>query len=171
MKKTIDNETLLAMADRGDLQKDIAAHFGISTQAINRRLMRLRKQAKYEGVMDNLTAKEQKFVAEICSGTSQTQSAAAAFDVGSYDSAKTLGSRLMKDSDIQLAIATIMEAQGLTRSHLITRLKHHVDGKDQNVSLRGVEMGLKLHDSFPASKSVNLTAHVDFCPVDLSRYK
>ncbi|MBW4053985.1 MAG: hypothetical protein HIU83_01010 [Proteobacteria bacterium] len=168
--RKIDDALLLEMADRGDQQTAIAAHFDVSPAAISKRLQRLRQHAAQAAVLDNLTAKEQRFVAEICSGTSQTQSAVAAFDVGSYDSAKAIGNRLMKDPDINLAISTIMEAQGLTRGHLIARLKHHVDGNDPNVSLRATVEGLKLTDSYPATKNVNLNLNVDVCPVDLSRY-
>ena len=104
-------------------------------------------------------------------GEAQTQSAITAFDVGSIDSAKAIGNRLMKDSDIQLAITTIMEQQGLTRSHLITRLKHHVDGSDPNISLRATVEGLKLTDAYPATKNLNINAIVDCDPVDLSRFR
>ena len=76
----------------------------------------------------------------------------------------------MKDSDIQLAIASIMEQEGLSRTRLITRLKHHVDSGDANVSLRAVEMGLKLHDSFPAARNMVLNATIDVSPLDLSKY-
>lgn len=170
MKKIIDSE-LMNMADRGDPQNVIAKYFEVSEAAVSKRLKRLRQQAATSDVMNNLTAKEQRFVAEICSGTSQTKSAIAAFDVGSIDSAKSIGNRLMKDSDIQLAISTIMEERGLSRTHLITRLKQHVDCADAQVSIRGVEMGLKLFDAFPANKNLNLNVHSGACPVDLSRYQ
>jgi predicted transcriptional regulator len=169
MKKIVDS-VMLDMADRGDQQKDIATHFGVSAVAISKRLKRLRRHAEQSAVMDKLTTKEQKFVAEICSGTSQTQSAVAAFDVGSYDSAKAIGNRLMKDPDITLAITTIMDSQGLTRSHLIKRLRHHVDGDDPNISLRATVEGLKLSDSYPAAKNINMNINADIHPVDLSRY-
>lgn len=168
--KLINDESLLSMSKAGTSQKEIAAFFGVSEPAISKRLKQLRQQYEFTSVMDNLTSKEQRFVAEICSGTSQTQSAIAAFDVGSYDSAKAIGNRLMKDPDINLAISTIMEQQGLSRSHLIKRLKQHVDGPDPNVSLRATVEGLKLADAYPVSKSVSLNIKADFHPVDLDRY-
>jgi len=169
MKKIIDSE-LLKMSDRGDQQNAIALHFGVSEAAISKRLKKLRQQATTAAVMTRLTAKERVFVAEICSGTSQTKSAIAAFDVGSVDAGKSIGNRLIKDSDIQLAISTIMEEQGLSRTHLISRLKQHVDGQDAQISIRGVELGLKLHDSFPMQKRANLNLNVETRPVDLSKY-
>lgn len=171
MKKINDTE-LLEMADRGDQQNIIAQHFGVSEAAVSKRLKRLRQQSAHAAVLDNLTAKEQRFVAEICSGTSQTQSAVAAFDVGSIDSAKSIGNRLMKDPDISRAIASIMEEQGLSRSHLIKRLKHHVDSGDAQASVRSIEMGLKLHDSFPAAKTKNLNVNANYVDsIDLSAYR
>jgi len=152
--KKIDDNVLLEMSARGELQNVIASHFQVSEAAISKRLKKLKQQVAHAAVLDKLTPKEQRFVAEICSGTSQTQSAVAAFDVGSIDSAKSIGNRLMKDGDIQLAISTIMEEQGLSRSHLIKRLKQHVDGGDAQISIRGVELGLKLHDSFPVQEPV-----------------
>ena len=169
MKKIIDS-VLLEMADSATPQKDIAIHFDVSEAAISKRLKRLRKQSAHRAVMDNLTAKEQKFVAEICSGTSQTQSAVAAFDVSTIDSAKSIGNRLMKDADILKAIAAIMEEQGLSRTHLIKSLKRHVDGEDAQVSLRATTEALKLHDSYPANKNLNINATWEASPVDLSKY-
>ena len=40
---------------------------------------------------------------------------------------------------------------------------------DPLTSLKAVDMGLKLHDACPASKSLHVTAIVE-CPVDASRY-
>ena len=168
--KKIDDTILVEMADRGEPQKVIAQHFAVSEAAISKRLKRLRMQNAHAAVLSKLTEKEKVFVAEICSGTSQTQSALAAFDVGSIDSAKSIGNRLMKDSDIQRAISSIMEEQGLTRTHLIRRLKSHVDGPDAQVSIRGIETGLKLFDAFPSIKNLNLNVNADVSPVDLSKF-
>lgn len=169
MKRIIDSE-LLEMSERGDQQKDIAEHFAVSEAAISKRLKQLREQAKLNAVMDKLTEPQQRFVAEICSGTGQTASALAAYDC-LPDSAKPIGNKLMKDPDVKLAIDTIMEAQGLTRSHLIQRLKHHVDGNDPNVSLRATVEGLKIAEAYPATKNVNLNIGVVVDPVDLSLFR
>ena len=170
MKKIIDS-TLLEMAGRGEPQKDIAIFFNVSEAAICQRLKKLRKQAATAAVMNNLTAKEQRFVAEVCSGTSQTKSAVAAFDVGSIDSAKSIGNRLMKDPDIQAAITEVMQQQGLTKTHLIQTLKRHVDCEDAQVSLRATTEGLKLIDAYPATRNLNINANADISPVDLSAYQ
>ena len=167
--RKIDDALLIEMSDRGEPQTAIAAHFDVSEAAISKRLKRLRQHAAQAAVMDSLTDCEQKFVAEYVSGKNQTQSALAAFDC-LPDSAKTLGNRVMKKPEVKEAIDTIMDAQGLTRSHLITRLKHHVNGNDPNVSLRATVEGLKLADAYPATKNVNMNFNADVHPVDLSRY-
>jgi predicted transcriptional regulator len=169
--KKINDTVLIEMADNGAPQNSIALHFGVSEAAISKRLKRLRQQAAHSAILDKLTAKEQRFVAEICSGTSQTQSAVVAFDVGSIDSAKAIGNRLMKDDDILQAISSVMEEEGLSRRYLVKKLKGHVDSVDSNVSLRAVDMGLKLHDAYPAKKSLNLNASVEFMPIDLEAYR
>ena len=165
----INDEKLLKMFNEGISQKDIAVALGVSPAAVCKRLPKAKSQAQYMAVLDNLTVKEQKFVAEICSGVSQTQAAITAFDVGSYDSGKAIGHKLSKDENIQLAIMTIMEAQGLTRMHLVGRLRHHIDGSDANISLRATVEGLKLADAYPVSKSISLNVNLDH-PVDFSRY-
>jgi len=52
-----------------------------------------------------------------------------------------------KVTDVKKAIDVLMLETGLTRRHLITRLKDH---HDPVVSLKAVYMGLKLTDSYPA---------------------
>ncbi|TWJ33408.1 terminase small subunit [Geobacter argillaceus] len=168
--KKIDDAVLLAMIDQGTPQKDAAAHFGVTEAAVSKRLRRLRLAAKRPAILDKLTDKEQAFVVEIVSGKTQTDAAAAAFDVTTRDSAKSLGCRLAKKPDIAEAITAVMETEGLGRRHLIRTLKRHVDGPDAQVSIRATTEALKLHDAYPANKSVSLQITA-VCPVDLDRYR
>lgn len=169
MRKINDSE-LLAMIDQGKLQKDAAAHFGVSGTAVSKRLRRLRPLGEKQKVLDRLTAKERVFVAEIVSGKTQSAAAAAAFDVTTRDSAKTIGCRLAKEPDIAEAITACMEAEGLSRRYLVRKLKGHIDAPDANVSLRAVKIGLDIHDP-PIKRNLNINANIDLCPVDLSRYR
>ena len=170
MRKINDAE-LLEMTEAGTPQKEIAAQFGVSEPAISKRLKRLRQIAARPAILDKLTTKEERFVMEIVQGKSQTQAAVTAFDVGSLDSAKTIGCRLMKDADIQEAITAVMETEGLTRRYLVKRLKSHVENEaDPNVSLRAVDMGLKLHDAYPAAKNKNINVNLDIQDADISRW-
>ncbi len=168
MKKIIDS-VLLEMADRGTEQKDIAAHFGVSGAAVCKRLKRLRHQKETASVMSELTEKQQVFVVEVCSGKSKSASAMAAFDC-KQDSAPGIGTTLMQNPVIQTAIRLLMEESGLTRNHLVKTLKRHIDGEDNQVSLRATVEGFKLFDAYPATRNLNINANADVSPVDLSHY-
>lgn len=161
---------LIRMTDEGTPQKDIAAYFGVSGPAVSKALSKLRPTSARPAILDKLTAKEEHFVMEIASGSNQQQAALQAFECSSLDSAKSIGSRLAKDPEIAEAIIAVMESEGLSKRRLVQRLRDHVDGADAQVSIRGVEMGLKLHDSFPIQKKANLNLNIDTCPVDLSAY-
>lgn len=165
--KKINDTLLLQMADEGKEQKEIAAFFGVSPAAVCKRLKRLTRPA----VLEKLTPKEERFVMEIVKGENQTQAALKAFSVGSLESAKSIGHRLMKDPDIVEAITAVMDSEGLDRRYLVKKLKTHVDAPDPSISLRAVDMGLKLHDSYPATKNLNINANLDISPVDLEKYR
>jgi hypothetical protein len=169
MRKIIDS-VLLEMSDRGDQQNIIARHFGVSGAAVSKRLNCLRQQAERSSVFDKLTPKEQRFVAEIAAGTSQTAAALAAINVSSISSAKTIGSRLANSPEIKEAIAVIMETEGLSCQHLIQKMKVHVDGVDPTTSLKAIDMGLKLHDAYPAKKSLNINDDFEFMPINPDDY-
>lgn len=171
--RKINDRTLLEMADAGTEQQAIAEHFGCSPAAVCKRLKTLRQAAARPAVMDRLTAKEQTFVLEVASGQSKTAAAMAAFDCSSLDSAKTIGIRLAKDADIAEAITAVMASEGLTKRHLVRRLKDHVDNDaDPGVSLRAVDLGLKLHDVYPANKNLNLNVNVELDhPFDLEMFR
>lgn len=166
--KKIDDTLLLQMVEEGKEQKDIAAHFGVTPAAVCKRLKRLTRPKVFE----NLTPKEERFVIEMVKTNNQTQSALKAFSVGSLESAKSIGHRLMKDPDIKEAITAVMESEGLDRRYLVKKLKSHVDAPDPTVSLRAVDLGFKLHDVYPAPLSKNLNINADIeAPVDLEALK
>jgi predicted transcriptional regulator len=171
MSRKIDDKELLRLADGGAQQKDIAEQMGVSGAAISKRLKQLRAATARPDILDALTPQQERYVMEVAAGKNQTQAALAAYECGSLDSAKTLGSRLAKNEVIQEAITSVMEAEGLTRGVLVKRLKDHVEGKDASVSLKATKTGLELFDSFPASKSLRINANVVFSPVDLSKYR
>lgn len=165
--KRVNDQEMLDMIAKGISQKDIAAHFGVSPPFIAKR----KKQLQIPAPLAVLTPKEKRFVEEIASGSSQTQAALTAFDVSSRDSAKALGCTLMKNPEIQEAITFVLESEGLSRRSLVRKLKTHVDAPDPSVSLKAVDMGLKLHDAYPATKSMNINANIDIAPVDLEKYR
>lgn len=172
MTKKIDDKELLRLVESGMQGKDIAEQMGVSAAAISKRLKQLKAVAARPEILDALTPQQERYVMEVASGKNQTQAALAAYECGSLESAKTLGSRLAKNEVIQEAITAVMEVEGLSKSVLVRRLKDHVtQDKDASVSLKAVKTGLELHDAFPASKSMRINANIDFSPVDLSKYR
>ncbi len=166
--KKIDDDELLEMYHKGIMQKDIAVHFKVSPVAICNRLKRLLPQP--ETVLDNynLTEKERSFVIEKAQGRSNTQAVLASqYEAGSLQSAKVLGSQLMDKPEVRQAIDELMEIHGLGRSYRIQRLKHHVDHRDPNVSLKALDMSFKLDNSYPPARNINLSASTPIEPVDI----
>ena len=169
--KRIDDTVLLTMFKEGKMQKDIAAHFGVSSVAVCKRLKRLLPAP--ESVLDksNLTEKEKTFCIEKAKGKTNTQAALASYEAGSMQSAKVMGSQLMDKPEIQQTIAELMDNCGLTRNYRIKRLKQHVDHVDPQASLRALDMSFKLDNSYPPTKSINLNANLDFDVVSADRWR
>ena len=119
--------------------------------------------------IDFLTPKEKAFVIAVASGESQTSAALKAYDVTSRESGKALGHTIMGNVKIKEALAEIRDKE-IPISHLVKRLRHHVDSRDPATSLRAVDMGLKLHDAYPANRNLNMNVNTDCSPVDLSRW-
>lgn len=119
--------------------------------------------------MQKLTEKEQKFCVEKAKGKTATQAVMDSFEVTSRESAKVIGSQLMAKPEIQAAIADLMTHHGLTRSYRIGRLKDHVDNRDPNISLKGLDMSFRLDGSYAPSKHVNI--NIDIPLPDLSDYE
>jgi hypothetical protein len=170
-KRKIDDDILLRMTGEGKTQKECADFFNCSVPAISKRLKKLNPEPVEPLKMDALTPRQQKFVIEMASGASQTAAACSAYEVSSRAAAKSLGSELMQQTAIRESILEICDRQGLTREHLIRRLKQHVDGKDPGTSIRATELGLKVQGEL-VDKKVNLNINIDaFAPVDLSKYR
>jgi predicted transcriptional regulator len=156
-KSLLNSEELLRMYREGIPQKDIAKHFNVTPAAICKKLKRLLPPPKS---LENLTEKERKFAIEVSKGSTQTQAALKAFECGSLQSAKTIGSQLLDKEKIKMAIDELMYLHGLTRSYRIQRLKQHVDHTDPTVSLKGLDLSWKLDGSYAPEKHINL--NVDY---------
>lgn len=140
-----DDDTILEMLKEGKTQKEIAAHFGVSPAAICKRVKRLLPPPES---LQELTEKEQAFALAISKGMTQTDAAMTAFDVTTRSSAKSLGCTLMAKPDIQMAVAELMQQQGLTRTYRVQKLKQHVDNRDPNVSLKALDQSWKLEGAY-----------------------
>lgn len=150
-KSLLNSEELLRMYKEGKPQKDIAKHFNVTPAAVCKKLKRLLPVPKS---LECLTEKEQKFAIEISKGNTQTQAALKAFECGSLQSAKSIGSQLMDKPEVQMVIDELMDLHGLTKSYRVKRLKQHVDHADPNVSLKGLDMSFRLDGSYSPEKHI-----------------
>jgi len=155
MARKTDDNVILQMLAEGKMQKEIAAHFGVSGAYICKRIQQLSPPPES---FKNLTDKEQKFVMHITDGKNQTQAALNSHDCSSLDSAKSMGYQLMQKPDIQTAVAEIMQEEGLTRRYRVQRLKFCIDHPDPNVSLRALDQGWKLDGAY-APQKVEIDIH------------
>jgi hypothetical protein len=98
--------------------------------------------------LERLTQRQQKFAIAIAEGKTQTQAALDSHECSSLDSAKSMGHQLMQKSDIQIAVAELMQEEGLTRRYRVQKLKTHIDHSDPNVSLKGLDQSWKLDGAY-----------------------
>ena len=170
--RKINPELLLQMISEKASRRDMAARFGCSEAAISKHLKRQTAPPPEPLKIDALTPKEKSFVVAMASGESQTSAACRAYDVTSRQSGKALGHTLMNNPNIREALEEIRDRE-IPLSHLVKRLRQHVDSTDPSTSLRAVDMGLKLHDAYPATRNMNINANADISPrfLDLSMYE
>lgn len=144
MIRKIDDKLLLEMYNngKGKSQTDLAEYFGCSNAAICKRLKKLIVDTPES--FSKLTEKEKKFVLAKAEGKTNIEAVMGSYDVTTRDSAKSLGTTLMKDPDINTAIADIMAQEGLSRRYRIQKLKKLVDHQDPTASARGLDMSFKI---------------------------
>lgn len=169
--RLIDDDKLLEMYRAGKLQREIAEYFKVSPVAVSKRLKRL--LPKPETILDKygLTDKERSFVIEKAKGKSSTQSALESYDARSRDTAKVIGSQLMDNPKVRMAIDELMDAHGLTRSYRIGKLKNHVDNRDPNISLKALDQSWKIDGTYiDTHLHQHQVAEYTFTKIDLSRF-
>lgn len=174
MEKKVDDVKLLEMLRDGIEQKRIAAYFGCAPSYITKRKKRLQvTEIEEPPTFATLTDQQKKFCIAKAEGKTNVQAVTDSYEVTSAASAKSLGYTLMKNGEIQKAIAELMEEIGMGRHYRVRKLKSHVENLDPSISLRALDMGFRLADDYPAIKSRNLNINaniMDLHPVDLSRY-
>jgi hypothetical protein len=155
----------------GIAQQEIAKRMECTEACISIKLKMLKKRyAPMPESYEFLPEKIKKFVLAKAEGKTNIDAVFESHEVTSRESAKTIGTRLNGRADVQQAIADIMNSEGVTRHKLVRKLSTHIDSDEPNISLRGVEMGLKLHGELITSKNLNVNLNVDCHPVDLGRY-
>jgi len=132
---------------KGHSQADCARHFQVSEAAICKAVKRL-KAAEMPASMKILTEKEKVFVLNLAEGKNATESAFVAYDCKTRDVAKTMGCRMAKDPDIELALADLMAQEAIPRRRRVQRLRDLIESHDLAAVSRGLEMGFKLDGSY-----------------------
>ncbi len=149
--RRVDDEKLIQMLQDGVQQKTIAGQFGVTPQYINRRIKQLKSYQQPES-FSKLTEKKKRFVLEKVAGKSNMVAVKSAYDVTSNESAKALGTTLMKDPDISVAIQDLMSQEGITRRRRIQRLRDMVECPDLSVAGKGLDMSFKLTGEYAPEK-------------------
>lgn len=167
MAKKIIDDVLNTMIADGKPQREMARLFGVSDAAISKRIKKL-TQAEPPESFKSLSPKEQKFVLAKLEGKSGTAAALQAYECGSVESAKTIGSRLSGDPDISRAIDDLMHEAGIGRRRRILRLRDLIEAKDMGIAAKGLDMSWKLDGSYVAERVV---VEVDFpqMQIDLAK--
>ena len=127
--KRVNFEALQKMLADGMQQTEIAKHFGVSDAAITKAKRRLKALALPPS-LERLTEKEKKYVLNRASGMNKAKATRFSYDCDNLDSAKSLGYKLSKDPDIQLALADLMAQEEISRRRRIQRLRDLVESKD-----------------------------------------
>lgn len=148
--KKIDDEILNQMIAEGKPQREMAQFFGVSDAAISKRIKRL-SQPEPES-FKNLSPGEKRFVIARCEGKSQSAAALQAFNCGSVESAKAIGSRLSGDPDIRKAVDDLMHEEGIGRRYRIRKLRNVIDARDLSVSVKGLDMANRLTGEYSPEK-------------------
>ena len=156
--KIIDDEAMMNLLNQGMNQKQVAEHFKVSEAAVSKRLKRLRSYQLPDS-FERLTSKQQKFALSIAEGKSQTTAAMEAFDCADRTSGKALGSRMMKDPDVSIAIQDLLHQEGLGRRDRIRRLKALVMSKDLSVAGKGLDMAFKIAGEY-APEHIDINARI-----------
>ena len=160
MTRKTDDRKILEMLEEGKSQKEIAEFFNVSPAAICKRVKKINAVLRVEKSLEGLTDKQKKFALTVANGESATNAALSSFDCNSRDSAKTVGKELMRRDDINAAISTLMQEEGLTRRYRVQRLKSHIDHPDPNVSLKGLDQSWKLDGAYAEEKHVHVVSYV-----------
>ena len=154
MKKINYNE-LQELLKSGKTQTECARYFGVSVPAVCKAVKRL-KALELPPSLEKLTEKEKRYVLNRATGKSKAESALLSFDCDNYDSAKSLGYRLSKDPDVQVALSDLMAQEEIPRRRRIQRLKDLIESKDPSVVSKGLDLSWRLDGSYAPQKRLNL---------------
>ena len=167
--RLIDDTKMIGLYKQGKSLKDIGKELNVSSVAIHKRIKKLNLKHLPES-LEKLTHKEKSFVLAVAEGQSRTSAVMQTFDVSSRESAKALQTTLMKDPEIRLAIDDLMEMKGIGREYRIEKLKQHLEHPDPVVSLKSLDMAMKIADD-SGERRKDIPEKVSFIKVDLTAYR
>jgi hypothetical protein len=93
-----------------------------------------------------------------------------AYNCGSVESAKTIGSRLASDPDVSTAIQDLMHQEGIGRRYRVKRLRDVINAADLGIASRGLEMANKLTAEY-APEKVDIDAQMASVHIMLAALK
>jgi len=156
--KRVDDRKLLEMLSQGVEQKKIAETLGCHPSYITKRKKQLLPvQVEEPETFSTLTDQQKRFVLAKAEGKTNIQAVTESYEVTSKDSAKSLGSRMMKSPEIQKSIIELMDMNGLTKENRIKQLKNLVYHHDGNVSLKALDQTWKLDGSYSPERHEYIT--------------
>lgn len=169
-RRKIDDTKLLEMLHQGMQQKEIARIMNVSEPAICKRLKRLRPQP--DTVLDkyNLTAQQKMFVVEKAKGKTNTEAALESYEASSRKSTKVIGSQLMAEPEIKMALNELMDTY-LPQHYRIRKLRTHADNPDPTVSLKALDLSWKLDGSYAPEKHTHQILGFTLVDLELSNRK
>lgn len=155
----IHYDELQTMLKNGQSQADCSRHFQVSEAAISKAVKRL-KSAEIPSSMEKLSTKARTFVLNLAEGKNATEAALVAYDCKTRDVARTMGCRMAKEPDIELALADLLAQEGLPKRERIRHLKRLIESNDLSAVSRGLETSFRLDGSF-VEKHMVIVEHRD----------
>lgn len=155
----INYDELQAKLKNGQSQADCSRHFQVSEAAISKAVKRL-KSAEIPPSMEKLSTKARTFVLNLAEGKNATESALVAYDCKTRDVARTIGCRMAKEPDIELALADLLAQEGLPKRQRIRHLKRLIESNDLSAVSRGLDTSFRLDGSF-VEKHMVIVEHRD----------
>ena len=148
--KRIDDEKLLSLLEQGIPQKEIAKRLGCVPSYVTKRKKQLMATTTDEPEAETLTEPQRKFCVAKARGATNIQAVTEAYRVTSPESAKVMGSVLMKQDAIRKTIGELLDENGLTKDACVKQLKTLVYSKDGNVSLKSLDQVWRLQGLYQA---------------------
>jgi len=79
--------------------------------------------------------------------------------------------RIDKLPQVQQALKDKLDAVGLTSDYKAEKIKKHCDSDDDNTSLKGLDMAIKVAGDYAPKENLNVNLNADIGVVDLERFK